>query len=577
LTDHSQVTAVEALLDCLEQEGVRCIFGVPGGPLTAFFEALRRRPGIRFVLAKHEEGAAFMANSYARVTRGLAVCCVTSGPGATNALTGVASANADSLPVLVLTGQVSTRAFGKGAIQESTSFGVDVVDIMKQVTKLSMMIPTAERTPDLVRYAARAAMSGRHGPVHLSLPADIATQPVVRRLVPPSRYRAVTAAPVDLDAIDHAARILVNARRPSLLAGHGAALAGAATELRLLAELLAIPVATSPKGKGVFPENHPLSLGVFGLGGHRLADRYFLTDDVLLVVGSSLNEFSSSAWDERLIPSAALVQIDIEPSQIGCNYPVDVAIIGDARAALSELFAAVGRLLARGAPDRDSDPLRELRADTPRWDDEDLMRADTRPLKPHRLMHELRAAMPDEAALFVDAGSAIIWGGHYFEARRPDTYFIDLGLACMGSAVAGAVGGALAAPGRATVCLTGDAAFAMHGAEVHTAVEARVPVTWVVLNNGGHGMVSHGERLLFGGTDLGYASFRVPIDAAAFARALGARGTRVDSAAAFRAALEEALTLREPTVIDAVIDDTSPPPTLARRAESLARFFRGAP
>jgi acetolactate synthase-1/2/3 large subunit len=564
-----ELSAAQAILQILEAEGVQYIFGVPGGPLTSFFEALEQRGKIRFVLAKHEGAAAYMAAAHARATGTLGVCCVTSGPGATNALTGIASAHADSIPVLLLTGQVATHVFGKGAIQESSSFGTDLVELFRPVTLLSAMFPAVTRVPDLLRSAIRTALTGRRGPVHLSMPADMLARPVQYAALEPRQYRA-QSTPVDQDGVALAARLLAHAERPLVLAGHGVALSGASAELLKLARTEGIPVATSPKGKGTFPEHEALSLGVLGFGGHELAEKYLETADVLFVVGSSLNEFVTNGWTVNIPPQTAIVQLDIDPGVIGRNYPVEVAIVGDARATLAQ----IGAELVRSAAPRSSahETLAALRERTPRYLAAAALDDEQSPLKPQRLMRELRAAMPDDMPLFVDNGTSIIWATHYFEARRPRTYFIDLGLAAMGSAVAGVVGGALAASDRRAVALVGDAAFAMHGMEVHTAVEQRLPVVWLVLNNGGHGMVHQGETIMRG-ADLGTSVFRVPIDSAALARALGAQGVRVESPGELRSALDRAFLSDRPTVIDAVIDPNELAPTLVRRAETLARFF----
>lgn len=536
------------------------------------FEALREQKTISFVLAKHEAAAAYMACSHARVTGQLAVCCATSGPGATNALTGIAGALADSLPVLFLSGQVATHVFGKGAIQESSVFGTDLVSVFRPVTKLSVMLPSAERAPDIVRTAIRTAMTGRRGPVHLSLPADLLRRPTRNTISPPARYRAETNA-VDRDGVADALRLLKAAKRPCVLAGHGVALARGSEELLQLAEQLEIPVATSPKGKGVFPENHPLSLGVLGFGGHDAAENYFASGeiDVALVIGSSLNEFVTNAWTIPLRPQKALIQIDIDPGSIGKNYPVDVALVGDAKATLRELRTQ----LEHAGPfsvAREREPLARVRAAAPRHLAAEQLESEASPLKPQRLMRELRAAMPDDAMLFVDNGTSIIWAGHYFETRQPGTYFIDLGLASMGSAVAGVIGGALAAPGKRAVALVGDGAFAMHGFEVHTAVEYNLPVVWVVLNNAGHGMVHQGDTLMHG-EPLGVSDYRVAFDSAAVARAVGARGVTVRRPEELRAALHDALSAAGPTVIDAIIDPSEIAPTLLRRVQTLGRFF----
>ena len=563
--------AIHAILELLEAEGVEYVFAVPGGPLTALFEAMQERGQMKLVLAKHEGGAAFMAASHARVRGGLAVCCGTTGPGATNALTGIASAHADSLPVLFLTGQVSTNVFGKGAIQESSVFGIDLVAVFKPVTKLSAMFPSVDRIPDLLRTAIRTAKSGRPGAVHLNMPANMLRRPVSVRAVRPAAQ--VPSAVVDLEAIARTAELLMNARRPCVLAGHGVELAGASDALMQFARSARVPVMTSPKGKGVFPETDPLSVGVLGFGGHERAEKYLQSGeiDLLLVVGSSLNEFVTNAWSLPLSGAHQLVQIDIDPTVIGRNYPVDVAVTADAGAALRELTRRSIEVADRTVK-RDSGPLSHVRETTPRHLAAAMIQSDSVPLKPQRLMKELRHAMPDDALLFVDNGTSIIWGVHYFEIRQPRTFYIDLGLASMGAAVAGVVGGALAAPGRRCVALVGDAAFAMNGFEVHTAVDERLPIVWVVLNNNGHGMVYQGDQLMRG-RDLGASQFKHALDSAAVGRSLGARGIRVTTPAELQRALADAFLHDGPTVIDAVIDPEEVAPTLARRVQTLANFM----
>jgi len=561
-------TVVDVLLQCIEAEGVEYMFGVPGGAITPLHEALRQRDRIKYILAKHEEGAAFMANGYARVSRGLGVCCATTGPGGTNALTGVAASYADSVPVLMLSGQVSTRAFGRGSLQDSTAFGVDLVQIFQPVTKLSAMASSVSRAPDLVRRALRTALCGRPGPVHLSLPVDMLKQEVQWHQLAPSQYRA-KAAFVDREAAAEAARALVGAERPCFLVGHGANIAGATEALTRLAELLQAPVATTPKAKGIFPEDHELSLGVFGFAGHRWAESYLLSDrvDVLVAIGTSLGELQTNAWDRSLLPSRAFIQIDIDPYEIGKNYPVDIGLVGDANATLREIADLAEDLL--GGRPRERGPIWEIREEAPRYVSVERLSRDASPMKPQLLVQEMRAVLPDDALLFVDSGNSVSWAVHYYEVRRPNTFFVNMGLASMGHATAAAIGGKLAAPDKPVVALVGDAAFAMSGMEVHTAVDHGIPVVWVVLNDGGHGMVYHGEKMLLG-HDLGACHFRVPLDIAGLAMAMGAGSYRVETLDAFRSALEEALLRDEPCVIDARIDPEEIPHSLARRARTVA-------
>lgn len=565
-------SVADAVLSLLEREGVEHVFGVPGSAITPMYEALRSRPRLRHILAKHETGAAFMAYGYAAVKRTLGVCLTTTGPGATNALTGVACAAGDSLPVMLITGQTPTRQFGKGALQDSSRLGVDTVGVYAEATKLSVNIPSPERTQDIFEGAIRAALSGRTGPVHVSLPVDVQKQRPAWKAHRSAR-RCPRARPFDPSSLDYALRLLSGAERPAILAGHGVTLSAAWKPLFELATRMGIPVATTPKAKGVFPENHPLSLGVFGFGGHLRAEAYLLGSnvDVLFVIGSGLGELATNNWDDRLQPSRALLQIDIDPEAIGRNYATDVAIVGDARAALEAMVTRCTTVSK--APNK---AFLEVVATVPKLFETKYLTAPDRPMKPQRVVHEMRQLMPQDGLLFVDNGNCILWAGHYFEVNTPGTYFLSLGFASMGNGVCAAIGGKLAAPARAVVSLVGDAAFAMNGMEVHTAAEHQIPVVWVVLNNGGHGMVYHGERMLLGG-DLGANKFKVPLDSAAMARQLGAKGVRAESIPEFRAAFEAALTDARPTVIDAVIDPEEVPQPLAHRARAVARAIQDMP
>jgi acetolactate synthase I/II/III large subunit len=567
-----KIPAIALLLKYLEAEGVRTVFGIPGGPLMPLYEAMSELATIRPILTKHEQGASFMADAYARVSGTLGVCCATTGPGATNLLTGVTCAYADSIPLLVLTAQTSTGAFGKGAAQESSAHGVDVVEMFKPVTKMSAMLVSGEKMADTIRLALRAALTGRRGPVHLSLPSDLMKKLVPADLVPPKHYRAATAA-VDREAVKKASQALLRAKKPAILAGHGVNLALAHPELKALAERLAIPVATSPKAKGAFPEDHLLSLGVFGFAGSPRSDAYLLSGevDVLLVAGSSLGELVTHNWDKKLQPQT-LIQIDVDPREIGKNYATAVGIAGDAKACLRELDAQleadlrwkedVGELVSAR-----QDALRAFKAAHPRCQAPETLLSDAVPLKPQRVVHELRQWLPDDALLLVDIGNAMAWALHYFPVTSPDAFYLNLGMASMGHAVAGAVGAKLAAPDRPVVALCGDAAFAMNGMELHTAVEAELPVVWVVLNNQGHGMVHHGETALYGGK-VSTSLFRVPIDVAAVARGLGAQTLTVKKPEELARALKAALSSSGPFVLDVHVDMAERPP-MGRRVEGL--------
>ncbi|WAS96739.1 thiamine pyrophosphate-binding protein [Nannocystis punicea] len=565
------VGAIELVLDYLVGEGVEYVFGVPGGALVPLYEALAGREAIRPVLTKHEAGAAFMADGYARVRRGLGVCCGTTGPGATNALTGVACAHADSIPLLLLTAQVSTAGLGRGAAQECSPFYGDTVALYTAVTKLSAVVPDGTKAGELVRRSLRAALTGRTGAVHLSVPGDVARARVPRDLRPASAYRPLSR-PVDRDGVRRVADLLRRAERPCLFAGHGTNLAHAGPALARLSERHGLPVATTPKAKGVLREDHPLALGVFGYGGSRWADRY-LTDhdvDVLVVVGSSLGELATNAWDPRLQPTRALVQIDVDPESVGLNYRVQLGLVGDARATLEALAAELGD---EPLPSAESSRVRlsVLRRAMPRRHEVDRA---TGPgtVHPVDLVDGVARVMPADAMLFVDIGNCMSWFLHYHECRRPDSFFISLGWASMGSSIGIAIGGAMAAPGRRALVAVGDAAFAMSGMEVHTAVEYDVPVTFIVLNDGGHGMVAHGDELLFA-RSVCPARFRGPLDVRQIAEGLGARAFAARSPIELDRVLAAALAEPGPSVVDVAIDPRVVPPPLRTRADTLKHYF----
>ncbi|AKT42219.1 thiamine pyrophosphate-binding protein [Chondromyces crocatus] len=571
-------TVVEILMDCLEAEGVEYVFGVPGASLTPIYEALLERPGIKQVLAKHEEGAALMAMGYARASGKIGVCCATTGPGATNALTGIASAHADSVPVLLVTGQAATQFFGKGAFQESSPQGIDIVRLFEPVTKLSVMLPNSERFPALLNEALRTMRAGRPGPVHINIPADFLKEFVAATRILPTQLRP-RSRPADRAAAAEAVKALSEAERPAILAGHGASIANASEQLLLLAERLRIPVATTPKAKGVFPENHPLSLGVFGFAGHAHAEKYLLQTnvDVLLVVGTSMGEWSTNAWSSRLQPTRALIQVDIEPAIIGRNFHVEVPVVGDATEVLTLMNEGIEVLSQRRGERRMStEAVESMRETTPRFLNEPQGDDESTPVKPQYLIQDLQQLMPDDALFFVDIGNAMSWAGHYYQCRRPGTYFVALGLASMGTGLVGAIGGKLAAPDKTVVALVGDSAFAMNGMEVHTAVEHGAPVIWIVLNDGGHAMIMHGESLLLG-RHLDACRFRTPLNIAALGTALGARSFRVETRKAFRAAFEEAQASQAPCVIDVLVDPREVPQTLSRRVRTLAASFDHVP
>ena len=561
--------AAEYLVDALAGAGVRHVFGVIGGTVFPFFTATVGRQA-QIVMAKHEAGAAFMADGYARASGGLGACVATSGPGATNLITGVTAAYADSVPIVVITGQVATKSFGRGAMQESSTEGVDIVDVFKQVTRYSVLVFRADRLPAVWQKALRMALGGRPGPVHLSLPADVQERMIQRPARMPSGGHA--GRTYDRTAIKQAALHLLRSRRPAILAGHGAILSNASDEIRAIAEMLEIPVATTPKGKGAFPEDHQLSIGPFGYSGSPLAQWHLLESgvDVLLAIGTSLSEWGTLGWDPRLQPSEALLHVDIDPYEIGKNYSVTVPVIGDAKSGLTELAYEIRRQQQRYLHWRRRNGKLEPPADRPRFLNAASMDSTAGPIKPQRLLRDLQDALPRDALVFVDGGANRSWAIHYWQSIHPRTFFCATGMASMGFGVAGAIGGKFAKPDRVVVSITGDGGFLMNGMEVSTAVHYGQQVIWVVLNDAGYGMIHHALRMMKR-PDVGTRYPRV--DCARVAEGLGAQAFRIREPGQInRDFIQRIVASGRPTVLDVEIDMDEVAP-FAGRVETLGNYF----
>ena len=562
------MNAAEVIINSLEKHGVEYVFGVPGGAIESLNNALHKST-IKVIVAKHEAGAAFMADGYARVGGNIGVCCSTAGPGATNMITGVASSFGDSIPVIALTGQVSTSLFGKGAIQEFSVQSFGIVSIFRQITKYSDIIINETKAGEMIAKARRIALSGRKGPVHLNLPADVMKRQVVDDLH--DRCSVTQMMGVDSEAVKEAADLLLNAKRPVILAGWGSVLSRADEELLELAEELDIPVATSPKAKGVLSESHPLSLGVLGFAGSPVASEYIIKGDVdvMLAVGTSFNEFVTSGWDKRLLPMKSLIHIDIDCNEIGKNCYVDVGIVGDAKIILHELIHEIllkhraRRRLGDGRS-REVREIREKLADKSR-------EMNNIPIHPQRVIMDLSEAMPEDTIYFADNGNSMAWAIRHLKITQPYSFYVGLGFASMGFAAAASVGGKLAAGDRPVVALVGDGSFLMNGMEVATAVNYNIPVIWVVMNNSMLGMVYHGRKLA--GLPEGIESTFKPVDFVKLAEGYGARGIRITKPGEIsREMMAEIISAGVPTVLDVIIDPEEVPPIHSRIA-SLEKLY----
>lgn len=563
---------VDITMRYLRAEGARVVFGVPGGLLHPFFQAVESEPEIELIVTKHEAGAAFMADGYARASNGLAVCAGTSGPGATNLLTGVAAAFCDGVPMLVITGQAPSHAMGKGAAQEMAPEDIDIVAMFRPITKYSAMIPAPDRASHHLRRALRLALTGQPGPVHLNVPVDFWDKPAKPEWFGPQSYRPSTQV-FDRQAVEDASHYLVRAEYPILLVGSGVASSNARIETIALAERFGARVATTARAKGVFPEDHPLSLGVMGLAGHAIARDTLLSErvDVLVTLGASLNETTTLNWDPRLLPRKALVQLDISVDRIGRNYPVTVPLVGDARTVLNELLDHVERQIGdRETPSRwrEEPPIVH---DHSFYEHPELRTSTASPISPQRWRVELNEMLPGNAMVFSDIGGHMLFNIHDLMIRNRQSFILNLGFGSMGHGTAAPIGAAMAASHRPVIAIIGDACFTMCGMELLTAAEYDIPVIWIVENNQMHGITWHGSQFVGNGQPMDSVRYRQPLAIAEIARSMGVQSWRIQHPGELRSAFMEALERRRPALIEIMVDGSICPP-LGERAKTIAGF-----
>jgi acetolactate synthase-1/2/3 large subunit len=553
------------ILRHLKHEGVDVVFGIPGGSISPMLHRFRDDSSPRFIIAAHEGGAAFMADGYARSSGKLGVCAVASGPGVTNAVTGVVSANMDQTPLLLLSGQVPLTKVGTGALQESTvESGVDTVALLAPVTKYSAAAVTVEALPRQLARAISVAQTGRKGAVHLMVPSDLARKPASAQPFEANRVplRGMRSAAAFASVLDR----LKKAKRPLLFLGAGAAAALASNEGRYVRALrrLGVPVTTSVRAKGVFPESDRLSLGVFGIAGHARAHAYAAEGiDVLVVVGSRLGEWAVGGHRQKLADAKTIIHIDIDAGAFGQNVPAHEAWESDAEDFFAALDALVPEPLHRDMPTVVSPPA--ARADVPaQRTGEPMERDDEERIKSSDLMEELNSCITGDTDVFLDAGNCTGWVTRHVTIDPPTRVFAATGLASMGWSCGAVLGGRVASPHRRALAVVGDGAFMMNGTEVSTGVRQRIGAVYLVLDDGFLGMVNHGESLQTGADLLDPYYAAGCDDLAAFASAMGAGSwvvrRRGELETALKAAFQAADNDHLPQVVVAKVDPTEQPP-----------------
>lgn len=533
----SSRSAAELIVACLESEGVKFVFGIPGEENIRLVDALNRS-SIRFILARSEQGASFMADMYGRVTGRAGVCTATLGPGAINLLLGVADANSDSTPLVAITAQV-----GLDRIYKETHQFVDLVAMFRPVSKWAETICTASAIPEMMRNAFKIAQTERPGATYLAIPQDVEPVTVAASLRPLPVNRVHPDAPSPTQ-VARAAAALEQAKNPIVLAGHGAARSGAAEALVRFSEKLGIPVATTFHGKGVMPDDHPNALGTVGFMVHDYTNFGFDQADVVVCVGYELQEFSPA----RINPEGdkSIIHIHRFPAAVDASYSLAVGIEGNIPDSLDALALAVSRSFELDASHCGIRALLKGELDQGQADS-------SFPVKPQRLVADIRAAMGRDDIVLADTGAIKMWMARLYPTYRPNTCLISNGLATMAFALPGAIGVKLAKPNRKVLAVMGDGSFLMNSQEIETALREKVPFVILIWVDQSYGLIKWKMDLEI--QRHSFVDFTNP-DFVAYAESFGAKGYRIRTTEEFLPTLKAALEDDTVSVIACPVDYT---------------------
>jgi len=530
-----KMTGSRALLECLKREGVSTIFGYPGGAIIPLYDTIAQFPDIQHILVRHEQGAGHMAEGYALVTGKVGVCLATSGPGATNLVTPIADAMMDSVPMVAITGQVKTNLIGTDAFQEA-----DITGITMPITKHNWLIKDVTKLPGIIAEAFHVARSGRPGPVLVDIPQDILRaefdyEPVGSVDIP--TYKPTVKG--HIGQIKKAAEFMAQAKKPLLYVGGGAIASGAADEVRQLSEKTDIPVTTTLKGLGAFPETSPLSLGMLGMHGTAYANYAVSECDLLIAVGARFDDRVTGKADEW-VPHAKIIHIDVDPAEIGKVLNADVPIVGDVKAILTELLKIVrptkhAEWTARVA---------QLKQDFALHYPQDGI------LHGQQVIEQIGAITNHEAIVVTDVGQHQMWAAQFYKCLRPHQFVTSGGLGTMGFGLPAAIGAQFGSPDKPVFCVSGDGSIQMCIQELMVATIYKLPIKICILNNQYLGMVRQWQELFW---DSRYSNVDLEAspDFVKLAEAYGAHGIRCSNPSLVQAALEEAMSITDrPTVLD---------------------------
>lgn len=533
----------KALMVALEKEGVKQVFGLPGGANLPMYDELYKS-NIRHILVRHEQSAAHMADGFGRVSRKAGVCFATSGPGATNIITGLATAQADSAPMIAVTGQVPVKMIGRDAFQES-----DIIGISNPIVKYAFQPREPKEIPGVVKKGFYIAETGRPGAVLIDIPKDVQQNEEEMNFPDEVRIRGYHPwADPDISEVERAINLLLSAQRPIILAGGGVIISTAFSELQSLAEMLMIPVVTTFKGKGAFPENHPLSLGPIGMHGHAEANKLMVEADCVLAIGTRFSDRSVGTFEE-FEKNLKIIHMDVDPAEIGKNQTTHVAVVGDVKASLRIL---VKLLMKRALKKSDENVwLKHVNEVRDYW--RQNLKIHSGEMGAAKILRKLREVLPKEAIVTTEVGQHQMWASLFFDVIHPGTFFSSTGLGTMGWGFPAAIGAKTARPDLPVVDIAGDGSFNMTENSLATSVLENLPVIVFLVNNYSLGMVAQWQRTFYDRRMIGVDQKNCP-DYVKLAESYGAQGIRAKSLDELGKAIKAGLKSDVATVIDIPID-----------------------
>lgn len=532
-----------ALMKSLEKEGVKEVFGLPGGANLPMYDELFKS-NIRHILVRHEQSAAHMADGYGRVSRKPGVCFATSGPGATNLLTGLATAQADSAPMIAVTGQVPVNMIGKDAFQES-----DIIGMANPCVKYSFQPRDASEIPGVVRKGFYIAATGRPGPVLIDIPKDVQQNEASMTFPEEVKIRGYHPwTDPDIVQIEKAIDMLLAAEKPIILAGGGVTISSAFAELQSISELLMIPVVTTFKGKGSFPENHPLSLGPIGMHGHAEANKLMTEADCVLAIGTRFSDRSVGTFEE-FEKHLKIIHMDVDPAEIGKNQTTNIAVVGDVQATLRIM---VKLLIQKSIKKTEGTTwLKHVKEVKEYW--RENLKLPKGEMTAAKILRKLREVLPKESITTTEVGQHQMWASLFFDVIHPGTFFSSTGLGTMGWGFPAAIGAKVAKPDVAVVDIAGDGSFSMTENSLATSVLENIPVIVFLVNNFSLGMVAQWQRTFYDRRMIGVDLKNCP-DYVKLAQSYGAQGIRAQSLDELEKAIKIGLKSDVTTVIDIPID-----------------------